>query len=426
MTSIGLAPLAAYSAQLAALVAAAMVATWVFRIHSPRPALWFWNGVLAATVILPLAFMWQPHDDRTASALVNLAGFSSGIAPVRSMWSWMSSALLGLVAGVAVAKFLWIALGLTRLGLIRRRSEPWSPSPAFLDDLAYRLGASASIHISDDVECPVALGFRSPLVLLPRRALDLPVAVQQAIVCHELVHVRRRDWLRTVLEQMWSSLLWFHPAAHVLLSRISLMREAVVDEESIAATGDRRAYAKALLAFAELPALAPLPVMQLIQPRHLPRRIALIAQEVRMSRRHSVSALASALVLTSMATGAAASRFPIAFPTIPAASSASAGAAQEVFKPGNGVSLPRVIKEVKAEYTDAAKQQRIQGSVRMETVVLASGEPSDIKVTTSLDDQYGLDEAARRALSEYRFEPGRKDGKAVPVLITVEMTFTLK
>ena len=426
MSSLWLAPLVAYSAQFAALVAAALVGAWAFRIDSPKPALCFWNGVLAATVILPLAFMWQPHDDDTVSALVGLAGLSSDAPPVRAMWSWMPSALLGLVAGVAVSKLLWIAVGLTRLSLIKRRSEPWPPSSAFLADLTHRLGASASIHISDDVECPVALGFRAPLVLLPRRTLDLPLAVQQAIVCHELVHVRRRDWLRTVLEQMWSSLLWFHPAAHVLLSRIGLMREAVVDEETIAVTGDRRAYAQALLAFADLPALAPLPVMQLIQPRHLPRRIALIAQEVRMSRRHSFAALTAGLLLATVATGATARRVPIAFSSPLDGPSVTLPVEQEPFKPGDGVSLPRPTKEVRPEYTAEGLQQKIQGSVYIEMVVMPSGEPAELRVTQSLDAQYGLDNAALRAAAQWRFEPGRKDGKPVPVVVELEMRFTLK
>ena len=47
-------------------------------------------------------------------------------------------------------------------------------------------------------------------------------------------------------------------------------------------------------------------------------------------------------------------------------------------------------------------------------------------ITESLDTEYGLDKQAEPALSQWRFEPGRKDGKSVPVLITVEMRFTAK
>jgi TonB family protein len=339
-------------------------------------------------------------------------------------WSRVAATLLLAVAGVAVIRLTWIAVGLTRLRVIRQRSEPLLPLPSFVADLSSRLQTSAAIHVSDDVACPVTLGFRVPLILLPKRALDHPAAVQRAIICHELLHVRRRDWLRTLLEQMWSALLWFHPAAHVLLSRIGLMREAVVDEETIRITADRRAYAQALLAFAE-PALTPLPVMHLIRPRHLPRRIALIAQEVRMSRRHSITALAAALFLVALATGATARRLPLEFPFALAALP-STPTVQEAFKPGNGVTLPRVTKQVRPQYTAAAMKQKIQGSVQIEMVVSTDGEPTDLKVARSLDAEYGLDEAALRAAAEWRFEPGRKDGKPVPVIITLELTFTLK
>ena len=273
-----------YSAQLAALVGAAALAAWALRICSPRPALLFWNLVLASSVLLPLAFGSQRHQDVSGLVLPRIVDFARAAPPIPIDWSRIAAALLLTVAGVAVIRLTWIAVGLTRLRVIRQRSQPLLPLPSFVADLSSRLQTSAAIHVSDDVACPVTLGFRVPLILLPKRALDHPAAVQRAIICHELLHVRRRDWLRTLLEQMWSALLWFHPAAHVLLSRIGLMREAVVDEETIRITADRRAYAQALLAFGE-PAPTPLPVMHLIRPRHLPRRIALIAQEVRMTRR---------------------------------------------------------------------------------------------------------------------------------------------
>ena len=62
----------------------------------------------------------------------------------------------------------------------------------------------------------------------------------------------------------------------------------------------------------------------------------------------------------------------------------------------------------------------------MTAVVRTDGTPGDIEVTKSLDTEYGLDKQAVAALSQWRFEPGLKDGKPVPVRVTVEMRFTLK
>ena len=97
-----------------------------------------------------------------------------------------------------------------------------------------------------------------------------------------------------------------------------------------------------------------------------------------------------------------------------------------VYKPGNGVSLPRDITRVKADYTNEARDQRIEGTVVMDIVVRADGSVGEVKVTRSLDSVYGLDANAVKATKQWRFEPGKKDGKPVAVAVSVEMTFALK
>jgi TonB family protein len=100
--------------------------------------------------------------------------------------------------------------------------------------------------------------------------------------------------------------------------------------------------------------------------------------------------------------------------------------AQEAYRPGNGVTLPKVKKEVRPQYTQEAKDAHIEGTVLIECVVLESGTVSDAKVVRSLDPTYGLDKQAVKAAAQWEFEPGTKDGKPVPVRIAIELTFTLK
>lgn len=95
-----------------------------------------------------------------------------------------------------------------------------------------------------------------------------------------------------------------------------------------------------------------------------------------------------------------------------------------VYKPGQGVTAPVLLKEVKPRYTVEAKAAKIQGTVLLECVVQPDGTIGNVEVTKPLDD--GLDEEAIRAVRQWRFEPGKKDGKPVPVRITLEMTFTLR
>jgi protein TonB len=100
------------------------------------------------------------------------------------------------------------------------------------------------------------------------------------------------------------------------------------------------------------------------------------------------------------------------------------GAEGPVYKPGDGVSAPILVKEVKPQYTAKAKDARIQGTVLLECVVETDGRVGDVKVARSLDED--LDLEAVKAARQWRFEPGTKDGKAVRVQITLEMTFTLR
>lgn len=95
-----------------------------------------------------------------------------------------------------------------------------------------------------------------------------------------------------------------------------------------------------------------------------------------------------------------------------------------VHKIGAGVTSPVVVKEVKPTYPEAAKSEGVKGTVELEGVVEMNGRMSGIRVTRSLDTR--LDEAAVKALREWQFTPGQKDGAAVRVLVNVEMTFTVR
>ena len=81
---------------------------------------------------------------------------------------------------------------------------------------------------------------------------------------------------------------------------------------------------------------------------------------------------------------------------------------------------------MKPVYNPAAMQAGIEGTVLMDTVVLADGSVGDVKIVRSLDTMYGLDQAAIDAMKQWRFRPGMKDGSPVRVAVSVEMTFTLK
>jgi TonB family protein len=96
------------------------------------------------------------------------------------------------------------------------------------------------------------------------------------------------------------------------------------------------------------------------------------------------------------------------------------------YRPGNGVTLPEIVREVKPAYTAEAMRAKVQGTVLLECVVLQDGGTSDCKVVRSLDPTFGLDQEAVRAARQWRFKPGTRLGQPVPVLITIELMFTLR
>jgi periplasmic protein TonB len=96
------------------------------------------------------------------------------------------------------------------------------------------------------------------------------------------------------------------------------------------------------------------------------------------------------------------------------------------FRPGNGVNLPQPLKEVKPQYTADAMRAKVQGTVLLECVVLPDGSVGNVEVVRSLDSTFGLDQEAIKAAKQWRFKPGTRFGEPVAVLVTIELTFTLR
>jgi protein TonB len=93
------------------------------------------------------------------------------------------------------------------------------------------------------------------------------------------------------------------------------------------------------------------------------------------------------------------------------------------YKIGGGVSQPILITKIEPEYSEEARKAKWQGTVQLEIVVDEHGMPRDVRVKRSLG--LGLDQKAMEAVMKWRFKPGIKDGKPVPVIATVEVNFRL-
>jgi TonB family protein len=96
------------------------------------------------------------------------------------------------------------------------------------------------------------------------------------------------------------------------------------------------------------------------------------------------------------------------------------------YRPGSGIELPRLLREVKPQYTADAMRAKIQGTAVLDCVVTAEGAVGECQIARSLDSSFGLDQEAVKAAKQWRFVPGRRLGQPVPVLVTIELTFTLR
>ena len=217
-------------------------------------------------------------------------------------------ALVGwiLVAGMVIRL---AGIGIAFWKLRRLRTDGYlAPLCDVHDDVQQLVRARAEIRYVSSGQ-PVTFGFRRPVVLLPEILRSQSADIRRVVLCHELFHVRRHDWVWMVTEEVVRAVFWFHPAMLWLISRVRLAREEVVDELTVLATAERRAYMEALLVFADARAQAP--AAAFARRRHLFRRMVLISKEAVMSSRQVVLASAAMAVIVAVASWFAVSTFPL-------------------------------------------------------------------------------------------------------------------
>lgn len=294
----------AYCLQVGLLTGAAGWLPAALRMRSPKARLLFWQALLAACLLIPLL---QPWRSEVVTATVQVStGATILAAPAVARRSWHVSpaevALAILMAG-CLARLGLLATGFWRLRRYRRNSIPLEPAPAW--------AVEADLRLSNEVASPVTFGLRKPVVLLPANFPEFDAGLQDAILCHEIMHVRRRDWLAMLGEELVRAGLWFHPAIWWLLGEIQLAREQTVDRAVIGMTKAREQYVDALLTVAGAALQLDLaPALLFLRKRHLKYRVVSILKETRMSKTRTVSTLAAGLAILAGACWFVTAAFP--------------------------------------------------------------------------------------------------------------------
>ncbi|WP_164019697.1 M56 family metallopeptidase [Pyxidicoccus trucidator] len=204
-----------------------------------------------------------------------------------------------------------------------------------------RLLASAS------VEVPMVIGLWRPLILVPASAMTgLSASQLEAILSHELAHIRRHDYLVNLLQSFVETLLFYHPAVWWLSHRIREEREHCADDLAVHCCGDAYLYARALAHIEQLrltpspqPAIGAGGGSLLLRVRRL-----LVASEAQAPRRpwRLASGLGSAVLAVVLGT----SQLPETARAEPASSDASATVSpslEERILPGRPPAAPRLL-----------------------------------------------------------------------------------
>src|SRR5438876_9467122 len=141
----------------------------------------------------------------------------------------------------------------------RLRALGTRPAPqaciAALHRLAARLRVSRPVRLlqSTLVQVPAVLGWLRPVILLPASALTGLTPLQlEALLAHELAHVRRYDYLVNLIQSVIETLLFYHPAVWWISARVRDEREHCCDDLAVAVCGDPHFYARALLGMERL------------------------------------------------------------------------------------------------------------------------------------------------------------------------------
>jgi TonB family protein len=442
--------LVAYSIQAAALVGVGVIMARALRLRMPRVRLAYWQALLAVCVFLPLLQPWRPEVLETSGFAMSNITLAAPAAAAPSGPSLAEIALWLIGAGI-VLRALWMALGLGRLWVYRRRAQRIEQTPQAVEEAQRLAPVFPVLFISRQIPTPATFGFFRPAILFPARFLRMEPAMQKAVALHELLHVERRDWLWNMFEETVLTLLWFHLPLWWVVRSARLSREQVVDAEAVRRSKARRPYLKALLEMAGQKRLAEsLPAPLFLRESQLAERVALMMKEVHMSRtRLTVSILAAGVTLLiagaslvwafPLKTSVEQAKAPVvaSAPALAEAGNASGAflpadavtAEREpgrelgkVYKVGGKVSAPNPTYKPEPPYTPEAKKAHLSGPVVLWAVIDAKGRVVEAKEQSKPLGR-GLDESALNTVRTWKFKPAMREGSPVPAKVTVEIYF---
>jgi beta-lactamase regulating signal transducer with metallopeptidase domain len=284
-------------------------------------------GLLALAPVMTMFLAYQrPSRGARADAAFAAAVFAT---PIAAPVDWLAIARIWMLpvwaCGVALLsiRLLW---AYTKVSALKRTGDPAEPAVlAMVSRLAERLGVARSVRvlISSLADGPSVIGTLRPVILLPAATLlGLTPAQLEAVLAHELAHIRRHDYLFNLVQMLMETLFFYHPAVWWISSRIRQERELCCDDIAVDCCGDAVRYARALTVLERMRVAGPRlalgiqdgPLMYRIQ-----RLLGATPREQGPSRLPAIAAILLALVCFSIEMNPVKAQAPLPRPPAPTA-----------------------------------------------------------------------------------------------------------
>ena len=371
------------------------------------------TGLFLCLALPASGLVLRLHDGGGSQAGAVSGAITAGQALSESLfWESLLREHIALIvacwAACAVALALRMALGLAwirRAAAGERGDAAWQ---ARLDRLAAQCGVARPVRLRlvEGLASPVTAGWWRPVVLVPASLVTgMPAHLFEALLAHEVAHIRRHDYLVNLAQNVVETLLFYHPAVWWISGRIRAEREHIADDIAARQLGEPRRLA---LALSELDKLqfSTHHLAQAANGGHLMKRITRLVRP----EHHAPSWKAAVPV--------------IGLAMLSAAVFANAQPAQATVQKVDQHAIAEFSSCAKPTYPAADLGAKHEGTVDLSFLVGADGKVKENKVEKS-SGHAGLDEAARSALVKCSFKPALAGGKPVQAWTKVSYVWQL-
>lgn len=421
---------------------AAWVASRMARDAGPRTEHGIWVSAVAIMVVLPACrfhvnalwpgvwrlLLWMGAGSQASGE----ARILIGPARAQTMASpWFSSTLPAAIAATYMLALMYfagrLAWGVWRTQSIRRRSRRYElkedHSLALMRFMQQaRLTRDAVVvAVSQDISGPATVGMRHRTLLLPPGFADaLGPTEFDALLAHELAHMRRHDFTKNLLYALFSLPASYHPVLWLARRHVDESRELVCDAMAARMLGGGDDYARSLLRLASMISQHARPrilhALGILDANGFERRIMHLTRkqlEVGTTRRAFI-AVACGLLALATCTSALALRMEVSGNEQPGGKNIPVTVKVDTLK---------AVHKIPPIYPPEAKLHPINGKVVLDVVIGKDGTVENVKIAKGLRGDY--DQNAIDAVRQWTFEPYLLNGDPIEVKTTINITYSL-